>query len=80
MIDDWARMVHLGNHPEVALCIGCGHWASKQAWAIEDRSRTGLAVRIRGHVRRARQTVIRRGWQRNPILGRGLRWLGRFIP
>jgi hypothetical protein len=80
MVDDPTRMIHLGNHPEVALCIRCGHWASKQAWAIEDRSKTGLGARVRDLFRLARQTVVRRGWHRNPIVGRGLKWLGKFVP
>lgn len=27
-IDAPERMVHLGNHPEVALCPGCARWAA----------------------------------------------------
>lgn len=79
-IDDPSNLVHLGNHPEVTVCTRCAHWLSKRAWEIEDRSRTGSAVRIRDRFRRLRKTVVRHGWHRNKIVGRGLRWLGRFTP
>ena len=29
-VDDPSLMVHLGNHPEVALCRGCARWAADQ--------------------------------------------------
>jgi hypothetical protein len=79
-IDEPARLVRLSNHPEVAVCIRCAHSLSKWAWELEDRSRTGPAVRARDVVRRIRRTVVRRGWHHNKIVGRGLRWLGRFTP
>ena len=73
-------MVHLGNHPEVALCLRCARWAAKQAGQIEDRSRTGPLVRVRDRLRLARQEVIRRGWHRNRWLGGTLRRLGKRLP
>src|SRR4051794_41203634 len=79
-IDDPARMVHLGNHPEVALCPSCGHWAAKQAWQIEDRARTGPLVMARERLRQLRAGVIRRGLHQNRILARPLRWLGKRPP
>jgi hypothetical protein len=79
-VDDPGRLVHLGNHPEVVVCIRCAHSLSKWAWEIEDRTRTGPAVRVRNGIRRVRTTVVSHGWQRNRIVGRGLRWLGRFTP
>lgn len=79
-IGDSDRMVHLGNHPEVALCLVCGHWAAKQAWAIEDRTRSGPLVAVRNRLRRARQQVIKRGLHRNRFYSRPLRWLGRRLP
>lgn len=74
------RMVHLGNHPEVALCLGCARWASKRAAAIEDRNRAGVGAQLRGRLREARQTVITQGGHRNRLAGRALRWLGRRLP
>ncbi|HEU5042955.1 MAG TPA: hypothetical protein VFT75_02350 [Nocardioidaceae bacterium] len=79
-IEEPAKLVHLGNHPEVAVCIRCAHSLSKWAWEIEDQSRTGPAVRARDGIRRLRKTVIQHGWHHNKIIGRGLRWLGRFTP
>jgi hypothetical protein len=77
---DPARMVHLGNHPEVALCLRCGHWVALQARGIEDRDRTGPAVRARDGMRAVRRRVIDRGWQHNRIVGPPLRWLGKHLP
>jgi hypothetical protein len=73
-------MVHLGNHPEVALCLPCVRWAAKQSRQIEDRTRTGPLVRVRDRLRLARQQVMQRGWHRNRWLGGPLRWLGRHVP
>ena len=43
--DDPRLMVHLGDRPEVALCRSCARWAAKQAWEIDDRSKSGpLAI------------------------------------
>jgi hypothetical protein len=74
------RMVHLGNHPEVALCLRCAHWASKQAWELEDRERSGPLVAARDKLRSARRTVMQHGWQHNRIVGGPLRWLGKRLP
>lgn len=79
-IEDPARLVHLGNHPEVVVCIRCAHSLSTWAWELEDQARTGPAVRFRDALRRVRRTVVRRGWHHNRIVGRGLRWWGRFTP
>lgn len=79
-IEDSAKVVHLGNHPEVALCMRCARWASKQANEIEDSSRTGLAVMLRNRARVARGVVIHKGWHRIPIIGAALRQLGPHTP
>ena len=79
-VDDPERLVHLGNHPEVALCVRCARWAAKEAWEIEDRSRTGPLVRTRDRFRAARRYVIQRRWHQHPVLGRPLRWIGRRLP
>jgi hypothetical protein len=73
-------MVHLGNHPEVALCLGCARWAAKEASEIEDRGRTGPLVFARDRLREARRAVVSRGWHRKPIIARPLRWIGRWMP
>ncbi len=73
------RVVRLGNHPEVAVCIRCAYSLKTWARAIEDRDRTGLAVRLRAAIRAARELVIRRGWHQHGPLARPLRWLGRRL-
>jgi hypothetical protein len=80
VIDDPERMVHLGNHPEVALCRPCARWAAKEAWEIEDRDKTGVLVSMRDRFRHLRRGVIHRNWHRHPLFGRPLRWLGRHLP
>ena len=79
-IDDPDRMVHLGNHPEVALCLRCAHWAAKEAWEIEDRDKTGLLVKMRDRFRHLRRDVRDRNWHQHPVFGRPLRWLGKYLP
>jgi hypothetical protein len=73
-------MVHLANHPEVALCRPCARWAAKQAWEIEDRDKIGVLRMMRDRVRHLRRGLIDRNWHRLPVIGRPLRWLGRHVP
>jgi hypothetical protein len=79
-IEDPSRLVRLGNHPEVAVCVRCAHALSKWAWEIEDRSRTGIAVRARDQFRLLRKAVMRRGWQHHRLIGRQLRCNGKRLP
>jgi hypothetical protein len=74
------QMVHLGEHPEVAVCIRCAHSLSKWAWEIADRSKSGPAVKTRDALRAAREAVVRRGWQHSALLGGPIRWIGRWLP
>ena len=74
------RMVHLGNHPEVAMCLPCARWAAKEAWEIEDRERTGALVRVRDRLRAARRGVVERGWHHSGWFGGPIRWLGKRFP
>jgi hypothetical protein len=74
------RVVSLGNHPEVELCLRCAHYLHRQANAREDAMRPSPATRIRDRMRAVRSSVIQRGWHRMPIIGRLLRWLGRHTP
>lgn len=79
-IEDPSRLVHLGNHPEVALCIRCAHSVSKWAWEIEDQSKTGRLVMARDRLRTVRRGVIRRGWQHSPVFGEPIKWIGKRLP
>lgn len=77
---DATRMVHLGNHPEVLLCIRCAHSVSKWAWEIEDRSKSGPLVMARDRLRALRRGVVHHGWQHNPVIGGPIRWIGKRLP
>ncbi|WP_377645418.1 hypothetical protein [Oryzobacter terrae] len=79
-VDAPARMVHLGNHPEVHLCLGCAHFVHQQAWEIEDGAKRGPSAVVRDRFRNLRAAVIRRGWHRNRFIGDKLRWLGKYLP
>ena len=72
--------VHLGNHPEVGVCLRCAHFLHKQAVAREDALRPTPAARVRDVFRGARSVVMDHGWQHTPVVGRALRWLGRYTP
>ena len=73
-------VVHLGSHPEVAVCLGCAHFLHQRARAREDDLHPSLAGRGRDVLRAGRELVVRRGWQHAPGVGRVLRWLGRRLP
>jgi hypothetical protein len=73
-------MVHLGNHPEVTICIRCAYSIKNWAWEIEDRARGGHAARARDSFRRLRRQVMQRGWHRRRWIGGPLKWLGRRLP
>ena len=79
-IEDPTRMVHLGDHPEVTLCLRCARWASKQAWEIEDQDKTGTLVRARNQFRALRRSVVRHGWHNSHWFGGPIRWIGKRLP
>jgi hypothetical protein len=79
-IDVADRMVHLGDHPEVHLCLGCAHFVHQQAWEIEDERKQGPAAFVLDRFRNLRALVIRRGWHQNRFTGATLRWLDRYLP
>ena len=79
-IDAPDRMVRLGNHPEVHLCLGCAHFVHQRAWEIEDEGKRGPAAVVRERVRSLRAEVIRRGWHQRRFIGDRLRWLDKFLP
>lgn len=79
-IEDPARLVRLGNHPEVALCVRCAHAVNKWAWEIEDRAKSGTLSIARGRLRALRREVIRRGWHKSSLVGGPIRWIGKRLP
>lgn len=79
-VDAPSRMVQLGNHPEVHLCLQCAHYVHQQAWEIEDDGKQGPAAFARNRLRNLRAEVIRREWHHNRHFGGALRWLGKYLP
>ena len=74
------RMVHLGNHPEVHLCLRCAHFVHQEAWKIEDLGRRSPGALARDGFRTMRAEVVRRGWHQSRLIGQPLRWLGKHLP
>lgn len=74
------RVVRLGNHPEVVLCLGCARLASKRAAEIEDADRSEIGRRARDSLRAARRAVVARGWHDAPVFGPIQRRIGRHTP
>ncbi|WP_245992370.1 hypothetical protein [Prauserella muralis] len=77
---DDAELVHLGNHPEVGICVSCARWVQRRARALEDRHSRGVAAHLRALVGSARAAVIARGWHERGRLGAFLRRLDRYLP
>ena len=73
-------VVHLGNHPEVTVCLPCAHFLHQRARGLEDAVRHSPGARVRDGLRALRSLVIRRGWHEKPGIGRFLRWLGTHTP
>jgi hypothetical protein len=73
-------VVHLGDHPEVAVCLDCAHFLHQQARDREDALTPSPVTRVRDGLRAARRLVIRRGWHEKPVIGPALRWLGGRLP
>ena len=77
---DERDLVRLGTHPEVGVCLGCARYLQRRAAEREDELRRGLAARLRARVRGARESVIRHGWHRLPVVGTVLRRIDRHLP
>lgn len=72
------RVVRLGAHPEVAVCIICAHDLRRRA--KEHVPATATTRRVRGLMRSVRGAVIRRKLGEKPVIGKALRWLDRHLP
>ena len=55
-------MVHLGDHPEVAMCLPCARWAAKEAWELEDRGETGSLAKMSDRLQQLRRGEDCRTW------------------
>ena len=74
------EVVHLGAHPEVALCLDCARWVRRRAVQQADGGRSGIDVRLRRFLAGTRAAVIGRGWHDRPVIGAILRWIDRRLP
>lgn len=74
------EVVHLGAHPEVALCFDCARWVRRRAVHRADAGRRGMGARLRRLLGRIRAAVISRGWHDRPVIGSILRWVDRRLP
>lgn len=73
-------LVHLGNHPEVAVWVGCSQWLRRRAVRRHDDHRRSPAARARRAVDDVREAVTKRGWHDRGALGRLLRRIDRHLP
>jgi hypothetical protein len=70
-------LVHLGNHPEVGICISCVHFLRRRA---RDQQATVVRQTLRGAAESVRGQVMARGWHQQPVIGPALQWLNRHLP
>lgn len=75
-----ARLLALGAHPEVEVCLACAHHLALRARERRDRLRPTLAGRGRDLLRAGRRLVVDHGWHQLPLVGRVLQGIGRFTP
>jgi ribosome-binding protein aMBF1 (putative translation factor) len=73
-------LVHLGDHPEVGVCLRCAHFLHQQARRREDAQSRSAVARARDGMRAIRELVMRYGLHRKPVIGPVLRWLGPRLP
>jgi len=65
-------------------CV-CGVFAvcaflASAGWAAGRRAAASIASRLRDGLRWARRVVMDHHWHQRPVIGRPLRWLGRYLP
>jgi hypothetical protein len=70
-------LVHLGNHPEVGICINCVHFLGRRA---RNYQATVVRQRLRATAESIRARVMARGWHQHPAFGPALRWINRHLP
>ena len=74
------RLIHLGSHPEVSVCLRCARFLYHQAGQREDALRPSLTGRLRNVLRSGRRFFMQHHWHQLPVVGRPLRWMGRYLP
>lgn len=75
-----SELMHLGAHPEVAVCLDCARWLNRNARARYDQQHTRPGRRVRAAIAAVRERVIRRGLHNRRFLGPLLRRLDRWLP
>jgi hypothetical protein len=70
-------LVHLGNHPEVGICVNCVSFLVRKARGLQgsrvQRRLHAIAESVRGE-------VMNRGWHDRTVIGPVLLWLNRRLP
>ena len=74
------RLLQLNGHREVDVCLECARYLALRAGERADQLQPSLPGRLRDVLRAGRHIVVSHGWQRRPIIGAVLRWIGRFTP
>jgi hypothetical protein len=74
------RMVNLGNHPEVHLCLRCAHFVHQRARQVEDEGKRTPGPLARDQFRNMRAAVMHYRLHERRFIGRPLRWLGSRLP
>lgn len=75
-----ARLVHLGSHPEVAVCFRCARFLNRRARQAQDQLQPSPGARVRGVLNKGRDVVVEHRWHQLPTVGASLRWLGDHLP
>jgi hypothetical protein len=70
-------LVHLGNNPEVGVCIGGVRFLGRRA---RDYQASQMRQRLRGAADSIRGEVMSRGWHERPVIGPALMWINRHVP
>lgn len=70
-------LVHLGNHPEVGVCVNCTRFLSRRA---RDLQATAVRMRLRKAAEGIRRDVMARDLHNRPVIGPVLRWVNQRSP
>ena len=76
-ITSQGALVHLGNHPEVGVCINCVRFLGRRA---RDYQASQMRTRLRGAAESIRGQVMSRGWHERRVIGPVLLWINRHAP
>ncbi|MGH3823192.1 MAG: hypothetical protein ACRDRA_10220 [Pseudonocardiaceae bacterium] len=74
------KLVRLGEHPEVGVCLQCATWLKRRAIAHHHKQHPSPSGRLLSAIDTVRNKVIKRGWHDHPRLGPLLRGINRYLP